>query len=266
MTYKMVFSDIDGTLVNSNHCLTPATIKAAQHVVSKGIPFILGSGRQPSSVREINQELGIEMPVVGFSGALIWDENDEKVWECGLTKALAIEIKRAVNAEFPDLCCSTYSDRLWIVDDASLPSLRFEQSITHAPMTEGNPAELLADNAVVHKVLCTGDAAVLDAVQARFAPLYPMCRIYKSQPTYLEVMNIGASKSAAAAVLCKRYGITAQDVIAFGDNYNDVDMLKFAGTGVAMGNAPADVRQIADKIADTNDNDGLAAVLMQEFG
>ncbi len=54
MTYKMVFSDIDGTLVNSRHRLTPATIKAAQFVVSKGIPFILGSGRQPSSVREIN--------------------------------------------------------------------------------------------------------------------------------------------------------------------------------------------------------------------
>ena len=86
MTYKMVFSDIDGTLVNSQHRLTPATIKAAQFVVSKGIPFILGSGRQPSSVREINQELGIKMPVIGFSGALIWDENDNKVWESGLTK------------------------------------------------------------------------------------------------------------------------------------------------------------------------------------
>ena len=93
-----------------------------------------------------------------------------------------------------------------------------------------------------------------------------MCRIYKSQPTYLEVMNISASKSAAAAVLCERFGITARDVIAFGDNYNDVDMLKFAGMGVAMGNAPADVMQVADKISDTNDNDGLAAVLMQEFG
>lgn len=266
MTYKMVFSDIDGTLVNSQHRLTPATIQAAQFVVSKGIPFILGSGRQPSSVREINQELGIKMPVIGFSGALIWDENDNKVWESGLTKDLAIEVKHQIKAEFPDLCCSTYSDRLWIVDDANLPSLRFEQSVTHAPMTEGSPAELLPDNAVVHKVLCTGDADVLDKVQAHFAPLYPMCRIYKSQPTYLEVMNISASKSAAAAVLCERFGITARDVIAFGDNYNDVDMLKFAGMGVAMGNAPADVKQIADKIADTNDNDGLAAVLMQEFG
>ena len=79
-------------------------------------------------------------------------------------------------------------------------------------------------------------------------------------------MSKDACKSAAAALLCERLGIKAKDVLAFGDNYNDTDLLEFAGTGVAMGNAPDDVKSVADEIADTNDNDGLSKYIERLLG
>ena len=74
-------------------------------------------------------------------------------------------------------------------------------------------------------------------------------------------MARAASKSAAAAALCDLYGIGRGDVVAFGDNFNDVDLLQFAGTGVAMGNAPDAVKAAADLVAPSNAEDGLAVVL-----
>ena len=74
-------------------------------------------------------------------------------------------------------------------------------------------------------------------------------------------MSAEASKSAAAAFLCRRLNIDAKNVIAFGDNFNDTDLLEYAGLGVAMGNAPDPVKRAADLVAPTNDDEGLRFVL-----
>ena len=85
--------------------------------------------------------------------------------------------------------------------------------------------------------------------------------IYKSQPTYLEVMSVDASKSKAIQFLLKKYGLHQNEVIAIGDNFNDKEMIEFAGCGVAMGNAPVAVKEAANYVTDTNNNDGVCKAI-----
>ena len=89
--------------------------------------------------------------------------------------------------------------------------------------------------------------------------------VFKSQPRYLELMHIEASKTKAIQFLMNQYGILQQEVIAIGDNYNDKEMIKFAGVGVAMGNAPEEIKMVADFVTDTNNDDGVSKALAHFF-
>ena len=87
----------------------------------------------------------------------------------------------------------------------------------------------------------------------------------KSKSTYLEVMSLEASKTKAIQFLMDKYGIQQNEIIAIGDNFNDKEMIEFAGVGVAMGNAPDEIKAIADYVTDTNNEDGVAKALNHFF-
>ena len=90
--------------------------------------------------------------------------------------------------------------------------------------------------------------------------------ISTSKPTYLEVVNIEASKLNAVKLLINHYNIKREETIAIGDNFNDKEMIEFAGTGIAMGNAPTEVKAIANYITDTNNKDGIPKALTKIYG
>lgn len=131
------------------------------------------------------------------------------------------------------------------------------------PPLIGLPQDVLTNQAPVHKILCFGEEKTIDALQIQLRKEFPFCSISKSLPQYLEIMSCEASKSAAASFFCQREKISHEDIIAFGDNYNDADLLEYAGTGVAMGNAPDPVKQKADIIAPANDEDGVFFILQR---
>ncbi len=86
-----------------------------------------------------------------------------------------------------------------------------------------------------------------------------------SKPSYLEIMDRSVSKTSAIRFLQERWGVARQQVIAVGDNFNDMDMLEYAGVGVAMGNAPESVKNAADEVTLSNDDDGVAKVIEKYF-
>lgn len=264
--FKIIFSDIDGTFLRSDHGVSDAVKDAARKVIAKGVPVILVSGRMPSAIRLIQKEADITAPFISYSGALVSDADGKTLGSFGLNRETAIKVKRYAERFYPDIECSTYSEDRWITDDDTTPLINSEREIIKRSPEKGKLSELIAPDDTVHKLLCIGDPERLDALKLDLIPQFPECRIYKSQPRYLEVMSKDACKSAAADLLCKRFGIRAEDVLAFGDNYNDTDLLEYAGTGIAMGNAPDDVKAQANEIADTNDNDGLAKALKRIFG
>lgn len=260
MTCKIIFSDIDGTFLTPEQTVSDKTKAClARHA---DIPFILVSGRMPTSIRTIQRESGLRAPLIAYSGALAWDENGAVLYDKAMTLATAVSLREKIRSGFPEIVSYTFSNDDWITDvDDGTAALYLEKETTAKRPLVGQPEQVLKPSDPVHKILCAGEPDLIDALENSLKPEFPQCTIFKSQARYLEIMARAASKSAAAAALCDLYGIGRGDVVAFGDNFNDVDLLQFAGTGVAMGNAPDAVKAAADLVAPSNAEDGLAVVL-----
>jgi len=119
-----------------------------------------------------------------------------------------------------------------------------------------------------HKIMCMGDKKEIDVLYKTLEKEFSKeIMLYRSKPTYIEISHSSVSKKTAIEVLLNSCytNISMENIVAFGDNYNDIEMLKSVGLGVAVANAIEEVLQIADKITDTNKNDGVAKTLQELF-
>ena len=270
MILKAIFSDIDGTLLNSSYQITQETKKAISKVVNDDIPFILVSARMPSGILHLQQTLSINSPIICYSGALILgldNDNSERtiIDSISLLKADVQEIYKIVNELYSSVDFSLYSYNQWIVSDNESKWVLQEKEIAGVSPILCPLSSFIEDNHDIHKCLCMGEPQIINLIEIELKAKFPDLSIYKSKDTYLEIMSGNASKSNAIKKLERLYDITSQEVLAFGDNFNDIDMLKYAGLGVAMGNAPDEVKIIADEVTLSNDEDGLKYTLNKYF-
>lgn len=269
MRYKMVFSDIDGTLLDSNHQITGGTKEAVRKLTQNGIPFVLVSARMPYGILPLTEALHINEPIICFSGALVLgalqsDGTREELYNQTLNTEDVEEMYSITSESYPEISFSAYNGRHWFVSSRNDEWIEQEYKITGTPPQyfkfEDDPIP------ACHKIMCMGEAPAIERLEAELKSRYPEHTIYKSKTTYLEIMAPHVSKSSAIEVLIKQYGIEQEEIIAVGDNYNDMDMLKYAGLGVAMGNAPEEVKAAADQVTLCNDEDGVKTLLEQVFG
>ena len=164
-------------------------------------------------------------------------------------------------ADFAHLSISYYAGLDWFCNDVNNDWIKQESAIT------GLTAAAMPDNLTeVHKLLIMGDADEIQAVEPVLKQALPNLSIHRSKNEYLEIMNAAATKAKAIQFMEQYLGITADQVIAFGDNFNDLDMLQYAGLSVAMGNAPDAVKQAAKEVTANNNEGGIALVLNRVFG
>jgi len=141
-----------------------------------------------------------------------------------------------------------------------------EQKITTVPVEVNSFKELLKQWSTyttgINKIMAVADPEIINAFENKMLDLFgDALNIYTSKPTYLEIMKQDASKKNAVKFLIDRYNIRQDEIIAIGDNFNDKEMIAFAGTGVAMGNAPDEIKAAAKFVTDTNNNDGVAKAI-----
>lgn len=263
MQYKMVFSDIDGTLLNSAHRISPATTEKIRELDRRGIPFVLVSARMPSGIFPLQKELDIKAPIVCYSGALILGEQGEALGSAGLGRAEALEIEAYIKNRRQQICCSAFSHHDWIAEDIRNPWIAEEQRITGSVPREGRISDFCPEDGQIHKFLCMGEPSAIAELGSALEEKFPGLSVYRSNDTYLEIMDGDASKSGAVRSLCARYEIPIEATVSFGDNFNDVDMLLATGLGFAMGNAPMEVKRQAQRVTLDNDHEGLLAGLQQ---
>lgn len=262
--YKAVFSDIDGTLLDSKHTILPDTKQKIREIDREGIPFILVSARMPKGMTGIRDELGIRRPMVCYSGALVVDEKGETMFDRNIEYPIAERVYQSIRKENINISFNLYSGDRWIVPGQCDPWVRQESLITGVHPETGD----FTDPAVfqdVHKILCMGEPEKILCLEKILTEQFPELRAYRSKDTYLEIMSEQASKSNAVFLLEEYFGISRQEIMAFGDGYNDIDMLLYAGLGAAMGNASGEVKKVADIVADTNDREGLKKILDEHF-
>jgi len=265
--FKMLCLDIDGTLLNSNHLITDATKQAIrQTVMSNHTYVVLVSARMPKGIRLLLKELQIDMPFVCYSGGLIVKSAQDSTILFNRTMSTTLTEQVIHAAQSIDVQCSLYKDDEWLVERTD-EYTRQESEITGTiPIVIDFPPLLHdwaeSNNVGPNKILCIGREYEIERLETKLNhQLGHHLSIYRSKPNYLEIMDKHASKKAGISYLQEIYRIKASQVIAIGDNFNDIDMIEHAGLGVAMRNAPDEVKKYADEVTESNDEEGVARII-----
>ncbi len=259
MTYKLIALDLDGTLKSTNKQILPKTKMILQNLARRGIIIVLASGRPTAGLYAEAEELELDKTggyLLSFNGAKIVDYCTKEI-----IYQKVYDAKTAHNvydrAKKYDLAVMTYSDELILTEDDNDEYVIIESEINHMPIKHIDSFKEVV-NFSVNKVLLTGNPDYAGRIVEEFkAPYGDSLSIYRSAPFFIEVMAQGIDKAASLQALINRLGITPNEVISFGDGYNDLTMIEFAGMGVAMANAVDEVKQRADYITLSNDEEGI---------
>ena len=265
--YKAVFIDMDGTLLKSDHSVSVANKEAIQKLLKKGILVVIISARPLHGILPISKDVVTDdMPIVSLNGSYILLKG-EIIYEAAVSLQDTIAIHNELKGY--EVSPMYYSQQQWYAEMDN-DRIKKEQKITPVKIKIQPFADTLGEwekqQNGPNKILIAGDKELIKQIEERLTVQHAgQLNIYKSQATYLEVMSLAASKAKAIQLLIEKYGINKNEIMAIGDNYNDKGMIEFAGVGVAMGNAPEEIKAVADYVTDTNNNDGVAKALHHHF-
>jgi Cof subfamily protein (haloacid dehalogenase superfamily) len=260
---KLICTDIDGTLLGTDHEIHPETREAIRAAVDRGIVVALSSGRISGSLAYLQRELGIAGPIGCYSGCLVLD-GPTVLASHPLTISQCRQVLSAVQ-EF-DIQPIIFGKDRWYIDRPGKWHDK-EVRVSKVSGTIDDFGRLLdrweGTGERPYKVLCmSDDPTVAKAVENRLSSTFgSTLNILASSPKYIEVQAKGIDKGEVVHAICGHYGFSPSQVMAVGDYYNDLGMFREAGHAVAMGNAPDAVRQMADWVTDTNDEQGLAKAI-----
>jgi Cof subfamily protein (haloacid dehalogenase superfamily) len=268
MKIRALCTDIDGTLLDSQRELSSRTIsalqKAAQHM-----PVILASSRMPAAMTHLQHQLNItDHPLICYNGGFavhFLNGSPPMVFDSVTIPAdVCSEILKLVTGT--SIHASFYHANDWFAPALDRWTDR-EQRITKVNASIADGISVLktwaAEKTGGHKIMCMGDEKEIDTMEHQLRENFSdKIHIYRSRPTYLELAPGSVSKATALKIiLMKQYQIDLSEVIAFGDNYNDIDLLQAAGLGIAVANARDEVKAIAKEITLNSIDDGVAIAI-----
>lgn len=260
-TYSIVFLDIDGTLLDADYQVSPNTKSLLERIEKRGVPVVLCSARSPSGIELVSNQAGLHSPIVCYNGSLILSADRSILSDTGMSTENAILFKEFAADTFPDVVVSAYLYNVWLVDDAGVPAIQREAAITQCEPLEGALRSAVQSVPHVHKLLCMGTPLQVMELQKIAASQFPDLEFLRSGPTYLEVAAKGMSKRDAVEKLQNIYHLNRLEIVACGDNFVDLEMLRYAGVGIAMGNSPDEVKKAAAMVTASNLDEGVYLAL-----
>lgn len=253
---QIVFSDIDGTLITPDHKVTPRTKEAILKLKDNNIPFVLVSARSPSGIYTIMKQIGIKCPIIAYSGGLVLDENGKELYSNGFSKSLAKEVIDYIEDHNLDLSYNAFSNDTWVVKTRDDERIIWQEGVVEFESTPGG-IDILKDTDPIHKFLLICNPHKTLEIEKELQDAFPNLTIVKSGKRLIEVMEKGVSKEIGVKTYAQFLNIDIKDCMAFGDNYNDLEMLLSVGTPIIMGNAPDDLKSKFSIIAKDNKSDGI---------
>ena len=263
---KLLVLDIDGTIAGKTNAVREPVLQAVAAAKAKGIRVAIATGRMFRSARRFSETVGADLPIISYNGAWIKDPQTDTVhWHRPVDRSLAAELldyferpewRSAVSVHF-------YIDDKLYVRELSADSQRYSERSGIEAIVVGDlrdtldtePTKILALSADATEV-----ARIAAGLRRRFGPERLYCT--RSEATFIEACNPLVSKGEAIRFLTEEMlGWRAENVMAIGDNFNDLEMLQYVGLGVAMGSAPEDVKAVASWVAPDVEADGAAAAI-----
>lgn len=253
--------DLDGTLLTSAKCVTERARRAIARLTAAGVRVVIATGRPPRSAMPFARALDAGTPTVVFNGAAVVSDTSATA-HVRVLNTLDPEVVLAAVARLrdrvPGADLALESAAGWFVERWEPAAAGSSLRLDAAEPTAIGPIERFVDDGAIKLLARHPD---LDAEHMAAAVAGLEVSATWSAPRLLEVLHPAADKRAALAALCREYGISADQVAAFGDQHNDRGMLAWAGLGVAMANADARAIAAADVVTASNDEDGVAMVL-----
>lgn len=279
--YKIVAIDIDGTLLNSKSELTDRTVNALKRASDLGVCIVLTSGRMTSIIKSFCERIGANKYLIAENGASIVDlQTDTMIYKNYIPKSVVLSII--------DICIENniyymvYTDKELIVKDLKHMALFFyKQNYNPNARIEthlaGRDYIESIDDYFTKMMICDEDRSIYNSIVNKLGKIeqiditsVPHISSKKLQfgteektieYSYADISAKNANKWTALEKLINILGVNTDEVIAIGDNINDLSMVKNAGLGVAMKNGIDSLKEIADVIAESNDEDGVAQII-----
>ena len=264
MNYQMLVLDLDGTLTNSRKELTEPTRKALIEIQEAGKKVVLASGRPINGVWPLAEKLELER----FGGYML-SFNGGRITQCSTgevvyNRVLPQEVIRPIFdivKGYPGADIISYDDER-ILSGIQVNEYTEKESFINS--MEVVPVDDLPSylNFPVNKLLIPGEPSILEEIIPVLQKKYhSLLNIYRSEPYFLEIMPQKIDKAYSLQKLLSSLGLTADEMICCGDGYNDISMIEYAGLGVAMENAQPIVKESANFITKSNDEDGILHVI-----
>lgn len=258
---KMLVLDIDGTIYKKNFTASETVKKTLKELVNNGIRVVLATGRMFSATIKVAQDIGITEPVICYQGGYIRECNTDGcvIMQKNVPPEYTKEIINILRNN--NIHCNIYMDDILVVEDdnETIKQYTDERNVKYIVADSFDSIELKN----INKILAIdSDPKKIENLQKNLSYTYAEdLYIIRSTPNFCEISNKEATKGNAIRFLSEKWNIKKEEIMAIGDQDNDIEMLKAAGIAVAMGNATDDLKKIADYVTDTVDNDGVVKAI-----
>jgi len=255
----LVVSDIDGTLITSNHEVTDATKAAAAKLYERGVELSLASSRPPRSIVPLADSLKLRGPFAAFNGALVVKRDGEVLARSVISPSTIAGVKEIADQ---------FGIGVWLYDEADWWAPwrdafvdREEHTSGFSPRIDGYEERITRD---ANKLTVVGKPELVAQAEKRvLSQLYTEVSASKSKPRFLDVTSYGIHKGTVVVRLAKLLNIPTERVAVIGDGPNDVEMFRQAGISIAMGQGVDEVREAANYLTTSNDDEGWARGIEQ---
>ena len=258
MSIKLFVTDLDGTLLPKGQKVPEANIEAVRDMVNAGVIFTIATGRMYFASVEIAKKLGVDVPIITYNGALIKTVGGEVFHSAFLEPALIVEI-----VNFCQVCqwhLQSYSNDILYYPENNEFAKDYERvlNISEGKAIGWDGLRRYTQNVPKLLIISSSAEETAKRIQALKAKFGDRINALRSNAEYIEITRPEVSKDAAVKILADKWNIDNSEVMAIGDSYNDLPMLKSVGHSVAMGNAPDDVKAACEFVTDTCENNGFA--------
>lgn len=267
LDFKLVAIDMDGTLLNTQNKVSERTKKAIEEASKKGVHVVLATGRILTSAVNYSEELGLEKPIIACNGAIIVDKSKNIIYQKSInmdTVSIIMEIGKKNNMYYHFYDKNSFYSNIYVEDVVKFYNTRNAKGkgkeIKVNIFNEINEITEKEDLDIYKFIFLDEDRGKLQNLRNRLSEIKDI-NVCSSWSNNIEVVDKEVSKGNSLRYLCEKLDIQEKQVIAIGDNENDLSMLNYAGLSVAMGNGEEIVKSSADIVTSSNDEDGVAKVI-----
>jgi len=266
MRYRLIATDIDGTLLDDRGAVSRRARSVLARLAERSIPVVLTTARPPRRVGALHQELGLTTPVIAYNGGIAFaPQTGQTLFAHSMEKAVASQVLSALRAVAPEVNPGMELADEWRVDrfEPRFQELHEQGLITDFPLFGRLEDVLTQTTRPVNKLYFDGSQAMRSAFEGALAERRVRDQVFvtSSGQDFVEILPAGVNKGSALRALAAILGIPREQVLYLGDEEADVPALQEAGLGIAMGNAPERVKRAAGAVTGTNRADGWAEAI-----